>query len=608
MIGKKNTIGIYDCLEGQFRILEKFPFIVGCLGNADWQVPGEDEWEGACMIKKVGSNFRVVPNKKGDERLLVNGGPFAEPLTVEAGEVYTLQFTGYPLLVFVGPDPKGWADGIQKGRWILANGRNGVEYGQCGRYEVLDMIREVGADMSECAIKPVGLDVPFWVVHLLDHLQLEEEEELIEEEVVVDPDRGEFTCPTCWLKFDRPDVLSIAVHEDLRGDRKLGEDAMLRFVPTEFNSKGQAMDAMGLPTTDVGCPHCHRKLPPGFMDVTHHIFSIVGAPSAGKSYYLSVLVRQLQRTMFREFGIAFRDADPSCNAILNSMKNRLFAGTDPKDSMLIKTQLEGEMYERLQRHDRVVALPRPFVFSVSDPRGGGHDCSIIFYDNAGEHFEPGIANDESPGTLHVASSSGIFFLFDPIASPEFRRELRGHEDPQFKLDAGGQRLDQQDVILSELEVRVKQNRNISIAEKIDAPVAVMIGKCDILKEQLDWDRIKWPVRDKTLDLDVVRANSEMLREYLMDMHPSIVANAEALSTKVCFFPVSAFGHSPNTIKNGEQEFIAPDPDKLDPVMVEIPTLWVISQVEPDLVPVAESTSGAITAEPPPSWNEGLGTN
>ena len=84
--------------------------------------------------------------------------------------------------------------------------------------------------------------------------------------------RGEFTCPTCWLKFDRADVLSIAVHEDLRGDRKLGEDAMLRFVPTEFNSKGQAMDAMGLPTTDVACPHCHRKLPPGFMDVTHHIF------------------------------------------------------------------------------------------------------------------------------------------------------------------------------------------------------------------------------------------------------------------------------------------------------------------------------------------------
>jgi len=74
MLGKKSTIGIYDCIEGQFRMLDKFPFIVGCMGNADWQVPGGEGWEGACMVKKSGSAFRIVPNKKGDERLLVNGG------------------------------------------------------------------------------------------------------------------------------------------------------------------------------------------------------------------------------------------------------------------------------------------------------------------------------------------------------------------------------------------------------------------------------------------------------------------------------------------------------------------------------------------------------
>ena len=270
MLGKKSTIGIFDCLEGQFRMLEKFPFIVGCMGNAGLAGSRGEDWEGACMVKKSGNAFRIVPNKKGDERLLVNGGPFAEPFN-EDDEVCTLQFLGYPLIVFAGKDPKAWADQIQKGQWILTNGRTGTDYAQCSRYEVLDKIREMGADLSECAIKPVGLDVPFWVVHLVEFLQPpedeeEEEEGLIEEQVVVDPDRGEFTCPTCWLKFDRADVLSIAVHEDLRGDRKLGEDAMLRFVPTEFNSKGQAMDAMGLPTTDVACAHCHRKLPPGFMD------------------------------------------------------------------------------------------------------------------------------------------------------------------------------------------------------------------------------------------------------------------------------------------------------------------------------------------------------
>ena len=222
MLGKKSTIGIFDCLEGQFRMLDKFPFIVGCMGNADWQVPGGEDWEGACMVKKSGNAFRIVPNKKGDERLLVNGGPFAEPFNVEDDEVCTLQFLGYPLVVFAGKDPKAWADQIQKGQWILANGRTGTDYVQCSRFEVLEKIQEFGADISECAIKPVGLDVPFWVVHLIDFLQRpededEEEEALYEEEIVVDPDRGEFTCPTCWLKFDRADVLSIAVHEDLRG-------------------------------------------------------------------------------------------------------------------------------------------------------------------------------------------------------------------------------------------------------------------------------------------------------------------------------------------------------------------------------------------------------
>ena len=141
--------------------------------------------------------------------------------------------------------------------------------------------------------------------------------------------------------------------------------------------------------------------------------------------------------------------------------------------------------------------------------------------------------------------------------------------------------------MAELEIRVKQNQNIAISDKIDAPMAVMIGKCDILAEAegIDWDLIRNPIVDKRLDVDVVDSNSSILREWLTDMHPSLVANSEALSKNVKFFPVSAFGHSPRTFKNGEQEFIAPDPDKIDPIMIEIPTIWVLSEIVPDLVPV-----------------------
>ena len=55
------------------------------------------------------------------------------------------------------------------------------------------------------------------------------------------------TCPVCWLHFDGGDIMHIAVHDSLRGDPILGEDAQQRFLATRFNNAGQAIDAMGIP-------------------------------------------------------------------------------------------------------------------------------------------------------------------------------------------------------------------------------------------------------------------------------------------------------------------------------------------------------------------------
>ncbi|MFP6901429.1 MAG: hypothetical protein VCA36_10825, partial [Opitutales bacterium] len=219
MILSKNQIGIYHCLTGEYRTVEKFPFMIGCLRTADWQVPkpeGSPDWEGACLIKKSGKTFRVLANKKNDPLLLINSGPAGDPLTLEEGEVYSLQLGSTPFCVFVGKDPKAWADQITRDSWVVTNGRSGATLGHTHLFGIPDLIREVGASFEDCAIMPTGLDVPFWVVSMIDALSPPDEEtdEDIEQEyqapVVVDPDRGEFTCPICWLKFDRPDVLSIA--------------------------------------------------------------------------------------------------------------------------------------------------------------------------------------------------------------------------------------------------------------------------------------------------------------------------------------------------------------------------------------------------------------
>jgi len=189
-------------------------------------------------------------------------------------------------------------------------------------------------------------------------------------------------------------------------------------LATRFNNAGQALDAMGIPSSEIACPHCRRKLPPSFLGMPHHIISLVGDQSAGKSYYLSVLTKVLPTTLYREFSVVFQDGDPTGNAPVNDMRKALFGAQSPAEAKLAKTQFEGAMYERLPRQGRMVALPRPFVYTLAAEEKTRDQCALIFYDNAGEHFQPGVNIVEQPGAQHVASAAGIMYLFDPFNSPE----------------------------------------------------------------------------------------------------------------------------------------------------------------------------------------------
>jgi hypothetical protein len=377
--------------------------------------------------------------------------------------------------------------------------------------------------------------------------------------------------------------MHVAVHKSLQGDNLLGEEHMLRFLASSFNDKGQALDAMGSPCTDLSCPHCHWKLPPGFLDLKPKILSIVGAPSSGKSYYLSVLVKMLERTLYKNFGIAFYDADPSENRQLTQMKNRLFSGATAAEAQLSKTALEGDMYVEVSRLGRKVRMPKPFIFTVSPVNDPDNATSVVFYDNAGEHFEPGSNKADSPGAQHIAAAEGIFFLFDPTYNLEFRRILSNSSDPQIK----DKRFDQQETLLAEMNSRVKGLMGIDFREKITKPLAVLVGKCDVWQDLIGRENLKNAVTDGELDLTIVKEVSDLVRRKLLEITPTIVANAESISENVMYFPVSAFGCSPELLGTDPisgHPILSPDPNKIAPILVEIPTLWVLSQMNHHLVP------------------------
>jgi hypothetical protein len=553
--------------------------------KADLRLNGSGLCEWHCALAPLDNHPLGLLKRDPEAVVRVNGGPI-ELLELEPHHDYSLQVGGHFLLLRGSSNLNQWQENFDCQAWSLYDPQTQESHGPFALEEVGAAARQHRISPQTVA-SPHGAGMGFYVRQLLAALG-----ETLPEPIppplpgsdhdagsahAIPSSHGAFTCPVCWLKFDTGDIMSVAVHDSLRGDPVLGADAPLRFHATQFNDRGHALDVFGLPCTENACPHCRRILPAGFIDVEHHIISIVGDQSAGKSYYLSVLVKLLPVALYRHFDVAFHDADPTGNAMLNDMKRALFSAQSPREARLVKTQLEGAMYERLPRFGRIVALPKPFIFYLHSKRDPSLRCSMIFYDNAGEHFQPGRDSADSPGAQHVASSSGILFLFDPFNNPEFRRRMSGHNDPQLERPV----LDQQDVILSELNVRVKKLLNLDVTTPLDRPLAVLVGKCDVWMQWLGEKPFADPIRTGGLDLAVVQRNSDLVRALMLEIAPAVVANAEAVSRNVRYFPVSSFGHPPVKVESGDY---VPDPRCLAPILVEAPVLWLLSQIKHGLVP------------------------
>ena len=229
---------------------------------------------------------------------------------------------------------------------------------------------------------------------------------------------------------------------------------------------------------------------------------------------------------------------------------------------------------KITRYDRMVTYPN-LIFLCRFGCVG----SVLIY--AGEHFQPGQDTNNSPGAQHIASSDAIFFLFDPTINPDFRRFISDSDDPQLLSKVS----DQQDIILAETEVRIKRLLGLNRNDKVDTPFAVVLGKCDSWINMEGIGEIKDPIVDGELDLNAVESNSNVVRSILEEHCPYVVANAERISSNVRYFATSAFGHTPLKFadENGV-EFIAPDPSNIKPMFIEIPTMWALSKVMPEIVP------------------------
>ncbi|NQT21479.1 MAG: hypothetical protein HQ592_17370 [Planctomycetes bacterium] len=408
-------------------------------------------------------------------------------------------------------------------------------------------------------------------------------------------------CPNCWHSFPPEEIFLIAKHPDLVGDPVVGSNEYLRFLPTRFTPKGEALDPRGVSTADLACPRCHLQINQVMLEVSPLFISIIGSPASGKSYFLTTMTWELRR-MLPQFRFSFSDADPAANAAIHDYEQTLFLNPQPdKPTAIRKTQLDDARLHRFVRiNDANVRLPVPLQFLLwpmeTHPRHSeSHRIgrAIVMYDNAGEDCQPGAEMADSAVVQHLAMSKILLVLFDLTQDPRFLAQTQSN-DPQLRHglrpELGTQNVvDRQETILREATVRLRKYLGISQEERLNKPLVIIVPKFDIWEElagvSIDKEPYETIGEDGTtaMNTKLVEDVSSRIREVLLRFCPEFVATAENLSKVVRYIPVSSFGCSPEFIEQGETGFYGIRPENIKPKWVTVPLLYCLCKWAPGMI-------------------------
>ena len=421
-------------------------------------------------------------------------------------------------------------------------------------------------------------------------------------------------CPHCWHPFAPEETVWIAEHPDLLGDPKLGVDQSKRFMPSRFTARGDAIDEMGEPATRMACPRCHLHVPRPLYQVPSLLFSILGAPACGKSYFLASMTWKMRQVLPRKFGVSLNDADAQINSRIHEYEELHFMNPDPDSPVAIaKTEEQGDMYDTVDLGNHSVTLPRPFMFNLQPlanhpnfRRQKTASRIVCLYDNAGESFFPGADTTMSPVTRHLAYSKCLFFCFDPTQDPRFRQACEGKtEDPQMVRRAT--RLDRetsvrQDTILLEAIQRVRRHAGLRDDEIQDRPLVIIVTKWDawqsLLPDVANDDPYVQVGDSKvfSLDRDRVLRTSQAVGDMLADICPEVVAAAQGFSTNIMYIPVSATGVAPELdVSTGS---LGIRPKDMEPYWVEVPMMMALASFAGSLISAAQAVGKGSSVSKP----------
>lgn len=417
-------------------------------------------------------------------------------------------------------------------------------------------------------------------------------------------------CPHCWTTFPPEDVLWIAESPSLIGDFKLGESERERFLPTEYDARGFAIDSQGAVCREYACPHCHLPIPAVAMEAPTIFMSIAGAPASGKSYYLASSTWFLRKLLPKKFKLDFSDADSQFNRHIQEYEAQQFLSGSDRLVELEKTAEQGDLYNSVQYDDQVVVYPQPFMFLLSPAREHPNrdksrrlSRAICLYDNAGESYLPtrGADSWSRPFTRHLGESECVFFLFDPTQDARFREALgeRGVSADAFAASDQARRSPlRQEAVFNETVRRIRSARGLAMSDRFDKLLIVIVTKLDawidlMPSKEFRKDPVSGAVYQGNqysyLRLDRVKMISERVRSILARRTPEFVSAAESFAENVVYIPVSATGCAPKVDRaTGKTGFRACD---VKPIWIVTPMLYALSQLTQGVVPAHSKSIG-----------------
>lgn len=301
------------------------------------------------------------------------------------------------------------------------------------------------------------------------------------------------------------------------------------------------------------CPLCHSLLPVRWGLDDSLLFAVAGAPDAGKTAFLTVLVHELKHRVGDRLGPGFMDADDATARFIASCEARLYS--------------DGRMLNPSESAHPTRGRVPPRVFHMFDGgtgRGKVRRTLFSLFDTAGEDFSSRPRIEAI--APHLACANGIILVLDPLRLAGARKlAAPGTPLPADEAEHPAGILDRMHQLLLD--------RQPGQPAMIDIPVAVIVTKIDALWQTFsDSSPLRRPAQlgpafDTADSLEVHEEILDLLRGWAGDRIDSTLRRNYR---RYRYFGVSALGRPPTA-----DQRVAPT--GIQPYRVEDPLLWLLSE-------------------------------